>query len=239
MAVLSWIVSPRVGPDFETDPLGASVTRMILLTLGVLWLSVLSMIIVRQEEGDLRWATIKRRLWLNCPRDPNSGEPRRRLWLWVFPALAGIALVDVFLASTFDNIWVSILPFLAEPPGYSFSAVFESPQILERLVGAWWFFALFAAGTVLNLGEELLFRGVLLPKMEGVFGGWSWLANGLLSAFYHVHLPWSILGQFIGGALFFSLPAWRFRSTWMSIIVHTGQSVYLGFLILGVVLGLA
>jgi uncharacterized protein len=30
------------------------------------------------------------------------------------------------------------------------------------------------------LGEEFLFRGVLLPCMEGVFGRWSWVANGVL-----------------------------------------------------------
>ncbi len=237
MAFLSWIVFPVIGPDFESDPLGSGVTRIGLLTAGLIWLSVLSMIIVRQEEGNLSWATIKRRLRLNSPRDPQTGETRRRLWLWVIPALVGIALSDVVLASTLDKLWVSLFPFAAEPPGYSLGAMFESPEILERLVGAWWFFALFTAISVFNLGEEFLFRGVLLPKMEGVFGRWIWIANGVLFAFYHLHLPWSILTQFVGGALFFSLLAWRFHSTWMSIIVHSGQSVYLAFLILGVVLG--
>jgi hypothetical protein len=79
----------------------------------------------------------------------------------------------------------------------------------------------------------------MLPKMEGVFGKWSWVANGLLFGFYHLHQPWSIPSTIIGSALFFALPAWRFRSTWMSIIVHSAQSFYFAFLILGVVLGLA
>jgi hypothetical protein len=35
------------------------------------------------------------------------------------------------------------------------------------------------------------------------------------------------------------LPAYRFGSTWMSIILHSAQSVYFAFLVLGVVLGLA
>jgi hypothetical protein len=39
--------------------------------------------------------------------------------------------------------------------------------------------------------------------------------------------------------LFFAPPAWRFRSTWMSIIIHSAQSVFFAFLILGVVLGSA
>jgi hypothetical protein len=74
----SWIVSPLLAPDFESNPLGSGVTRVVLLTLGLVWLFVLSMIIVRQEEGDLRWATIKRRLRLNTPREPTTGQPRPR-----------------------------------------------------------------------------------------------------------------------------------------------------------------
>ena len=42
------------------------------------------------------------------------------------------------------------------------------------------------------LGEELLFRGLLLPRMNGVFGRKDWLANGVLFAAYHLHVPWVI-----------------------------------------------
>lgn len=103
MVILSWVVFPLLSPDFKSDPLGAGVTRTILLTLGLIWLFVFSMIIVRQEEGGLRWETVKRRLRLNTPRDPKGGEFRHRLWLWVVPALIGIVLIDVVLASTIDN----------------------------------------------------------------------------------------------------------------------------------------
>ena len=241
MGVLSWVVFPAVSPDYATDPFGAGVTRLVLLAVGLIWLFVLSMIIVRQEQGDLRWATIKRRLWLNTPRDPKTGEPRRRLWLWLIPLLLGITLWELALASYADGLWVSVFPFFAEPPGYSMAAFFGSQQILDRLVGAWWFFALFVVQAAFNtiFGEEFLFRGVLLPKMEGVFGRWSWVANGVLFGFYHLHQPWGIVGSVVSGALLYALPTWRFRSTWMGIIVHSAQSVYLAYLILGVVLGLA
>ena len=241
MGVLSWVVFPAVSPDYATDPFGAGVTRLVLLAVGLIWLFVLSMIIVRQEQGDLRWATIKRRLWLNTPRHPKTGEPRRRLWLWLIPLLLGITLWELALASYADGLWVSVFPFFAEPPGYSMAAFFGSQRILDRLVGAWWFFALFVVQAAFNtiFGEEFLFRGVLLPKMEGVFGRWSWVANGVLFGFYHLHQPWGIVGSVVSGALLYALPTWRFRSTWMGIIVHSAQSVYLAYLILGVVLGLA
>jgi uncharacterized protein len=240
MGILGWIFFPLLAPDFESDPLAFGVTRIVLLTLGLVWLFVLSMIIVRREEGDLRWATLKRRLRLNAPREPATGAPRARLWLWVIPFLVGVVVVELVLASALENAWVSVFPFLAEPQGYSFDAILGSQEILDRLVGAWWFFALFVIFSVFNtiLGEEFLFRGVLLPRMEGVFGRWSWVANNVLFALYHVHVPWVMPNAFLTGLLY-TYPAYRYRSTWMSIILHSAQSVYIGFLVLGVVLGLA
>ena len=52
MGILSWIVFPAVSPDVGSDPLTAGVTRIVLLTVGLIWLFVLSMIIVWQEEKD-------------------------------------------------------------------------------------------------------------------------------------------------------------------------------------------
>jgi uncharacterized protein len=241
MGILSWIVFPALSPEADSDPLRAGAIRIALLTVGLIWLCVLSLIIVRQEEGDLRWATIKRRLRLNAPRDPKTGVVRRKLWFWVIPFVIGVAVWQIAFAPSVSKVWVSIFPFLAEPSGYSMNAVFGSKEMLDRLVGAWWFLGLYVVNTIFNtiLGEEFLFRGVLLPKMEGVFGRWSWLANGVLFGFYHLHQPWGIVGSIVSGAFFYAFPTWRFRSTWMGVIVHSGQSVYLAFLILGIVLGLA
>ncbi|HEX5504757.1 MAG TPA: CPBP family intramembrane glutamic endopeptidase [Thermomicrobiales bacterium] len=240
MGILGWVVFPLLAPAFETDPLGAGVTRLVLLALGLVWLFILSLIVVRREEGDLRWATVKRRLRLNAPRDVTTGAPRPRLWLWVAPFLAAIVVVELVLNSPLEHAWVSVFPFLAEPPGYSFAAIFQSPAILARLAGAWWFLALFIVQAAFNtiLGEEFLFRGVLLPRMAGVFGRWSWAANGALFGLYHLHQPWGIPNSVLTGLLY-TFPAHRYRSTWMSIILHSAQSVYLAFLVLGVVLGLA
>ena len=241
MGLLSWIVFPAWSPDSGSDPLASGVRRIVLLTCGLIWVFVLSMIIVRREEGDLRWTTVKRRLRLNAPRDPGTGITRRKLWLWILPFLVASVVWDTALKSYVTDLSVSILPFLAEPPGYGFEAVFESQEILDRLVGAWWFLALIMVFLAFNsiLGEEFLFRGVLLPKMEGVFGRWSWVANGVLFGLYHVHQPWGIAESAIGGVFFLAYPSWRFRSTWMGVIVHSAQSVFFAILVLGVVLGLA
>lgn len=240
MGILSWIVFPALSPEFGADPLGAGVTRMLLLTVGLIWVFVLSLIIVRQDEGDLRWTTVKRRLRLNGPLDPTTGETRPRLWLWAIPFVLGTVVWGAALMPYNQRVWVGIFPFFAEPVGYSFAAVFESQEILDSLVGAWWFLGLFLFSGAFNiLGEEFLLRGVLLPKMEGAFGRWSWVANGVLFAFYHVHQPWTIAGNVVSGALLLAFPSWRFRSTWMGVIVHSIENVFFAILILGIILGLA
>jgi len=52
LGIVSWVVFPAVSPDVGSDPLTAGVTRIVLLTVGLIWLFVLSMIIVWQEEKD-------------------------------------------------------------------------------------------------------------------------------------------------------------------------------------------
>jgi uncharacterized protein len=240
MCILSWmgwIFSPLLAFRFGWDSLGQFAMRLALITLGLIWLLVLSMIIVRREEGDLRWTTLKRRLRLNTPRDPKTGQPRARLWLWVLPFLVAVAAVWLVLNTPVENAWVSAFPFLAQPQGYGFDVMFGFQDILVALEGAWWLLALFVvfAVSIKILGEEFLFRGVLLPKMEGVFGGWSWVANGVLFGLYHLHQPWMIPNAVLAGFLY-AFAAYRYRSTWMSIIVHAAQNMYFAFFVLEVVL---
>ena len=81
------------------------------------------------------------------------------------------------------------------------------------------------------LGEELLFRGFLLPRMNGVFKRKDWLANGVLFAAYHLHFPWAIPGTLAIDTFAVAYPAKRYRSAWVGIAVHSAQSVFLGVLI--------
>lgn len=240
MGVLGWIVFPALAPAPGTDPLAAGVIRVALLTAGLAWLFVLSLAIVAREEGGLDWARVKRRIRLNVPRDPETGQARRSLWLWVLAFLLAMVAWKLALSPYADRLWVLLLPFLAEPEGYGMAAVFGSREMLERLEGAWWFLGLFLLNAAFNtvLGEELLFRGVLLPRMEGVFGRWAWAANAVLFGLYHLHQPWGMAASAVGGMLM-AYPCQRWRSIWPGIVIHSLQSVYFAFLILGVVLGLA
>jgi membrane protease YdiL (CAAX protease family) len=104
--------------------------------------------------------------------------------------------------------------------------------------GNWVWFALIVVLFVFNtvLGEELLFRGLLLPRMQGAFGRWDWVANGFLFAFYHLHIPWVIPVNLVIDTFAMAYPSRRYRSALIGIIVHSSQSVVFFVLLLFLVL---
>jgi uncharacterized protein len=241
MVVLGWVVAPLLGDGIDLgvgDENREAFARAGLLTIGLIWQFVLAMAIIRREEGDLRWSTIRRRCWLNAPRDPETGHSRAKLWLWLVPL---IILFGVLQTLPLQDLWEKALPFLGEPDKYSLDMIMASEERKGALEGAWQVVALFVVLGIFNtiLGEELLFRGILLPKMRGVFGKRDWLANGVLFGLYHLHQPWTIVGSIIDGSLCQALPSRRYRSTLMGIIVHASQAVLFVLLALGLVLGLA
>ena len=179
MGILGWIVAPGLAAN--KDPFTAGIIRIWMLTAGLIWQFILTMIIVYRDQGNLRWSTIRERLWLRTPLDPKTGEQKKRLWLWAIPGSLLFILFSLVLGPVLGSIWTSIFPFLAEPEAFALGTVLESQEYRALIAGNWGFFALIFVLSVFNtvLGEEFL-RGVLLPKMKGLFGQWDWAANGLM-----------------------------------------------------------
>jgi len=237
MWLLGWLVYPALSVGLPN--LEAGMLRIKLMAVGLVWQFVLAMIVVYFEEGNLRLDTIRRRFWLNHPVSARTGETNKTLWWWIIPLILLVAALEIGLRSTLVELWTGIFPFFAEPEGYDMSALF-APELRAMWVGAWDLLGLFFVLSLFNtfLGEEFIFRGVLLPKMEGVFGKWDWVANGILFSLYHLHQPWGILAT-LPADFVFAYSGKHFHSNWFPIILHSFQSVYLFFLILGLVLGLA
>jgi membrane protease YdiL (CAAX protease family) len=237
MWLLGWLVYPALSVSLPN--LEAGVLRIKLMAVGLVWQFVLSMIVVYYEEGNIWLGTIRRRFWLNHPVSARTGETKKSLWWWIIPLILLVAALEIGLRSTLVQLLTGIFPFFAEPEGYDMSALF-APELRAMWVGAWDLLGLFFLLSLFNtfLGEEFIFRGVLLPKMEGVFGKWDWVANAILFSLYHLHQPWGILAT-LPADLIFAFSGKRFHSNWFPIILHSGQSVFVLFLILGLVLGLA
>jgi membrane protease YdiL (CAAX protease family) len=148
-----------------------------------------------------------------------------RVWWW---ALLFVVLVGLLQA----------LPSIPGPSNRDFAELLGSDRGEAFFRGAWGWFALVVVFGVFNtvLGEELLFRGLLLPRMQGVFGRRDWVANGALFTAYHLHVPWVMPATLIEGIFFEAYPSRRFQSAWMGIIVHSAQTVVVSIVVLTLVL---
>jgi uncharacterized protein len=235
MAALGWLVAPALA----RDPAHPGFERLGVLTIGLVWQCALVLLLLRREAGGAPPCTMRERLWLTPPRSPDSGQPQRRLWWWLVPVAIVTAAFELLARGTVDRFWTSLVPSIGEPAALSLRAALGTPEARSQLVGAWGAWSLFLVSAVFNtfLGEELLFRGLLLPRMAGAFGRFDWLANGVLFGLYHLHQPWGMLGSSITGALCFALPSRYLRCAWFGVIAHSGQSLFLAIVILGLVLG--
>jgi uncharacterized protein len=230
MALLGWVVAPAVIPY---SPLHPGITYWLLMIAGMAWQFVLSLVIMYRELGTLRWSAIRRRTWLQTPRDPRSDQPNPGLYWWLLPALLFSGIVNMGLAGYLDAPMVRLFPAL-QPPQYLDTSQLASPEFL----GQWWLLGVVLVSHSFNyfLGEEFLFRGVLLPKMQGAFGKYDWVANSVLFGLYHLHKPW-MLPSLILGSLAISWPARRFRSNWMAIVVHGVEGLLALVLVPAIILG--
>lgn len=223
MGVLAWIVAPwlrdRLGGD---EPLAQAL--LVLLTLGLIWQFVLVVILVRRELGGLQWSRVREALWLRPPRDPKTGRVGGRVWWWVLPFVLIFGLEQA-------------LPAIPGPSVRDFGEFISSDAGKDFFRGAWGWFGVELVLVVFNtvLGEELLFRGLLLPRMRGVFGRGDFVANGALFAVYHLHLPWVIPITLVD-IIALAYPSRRFQSAWMGIIVHSTASVVAVTIVLTLVL---
>jgi membrane protease YdiL (CAAX protease family) len=226
MGVLAWVVAPQLADSLSGKgdiPMVKSL--LVLLTAGLIWQFVIVAILVWHEQRTFRWSTVRDALWLRSPRSPKSGRVGGKLWLILIP-LAVLFFLE------------SLLPPVGVPGNRDLGKFLDSDVGKNFMSGAWGWYGLMLLLFLFNtvLGEELLFRGLLLPRMKRVFGRGDWAANGVLFAVYHLHMPWLMPGTVLVDTFAIAYPTRRYQSTWIGIAVHSAQSVFLAAIVLALVL---
>lgn len=212
MAALGWVVAPLLARSL-TGPQPLVRSLIVTMTVGLVWQFVLVLILVHREQQTLRWSVVKDVLWLHSPTSPRSGRRGGRVWLIVLPLIVLFGIEEK-------------LPTPPPVATHRLNTFLESQDGQSFLSGNWTWLTIVAALVLFNtvLGEELLFRGLLLPRMNKVFGRWDGLANGVLFAAYHLHMPWAIPWTLLD-AFLLSYPSTWTRSALVGIVVHSAQSV--------------
>ncbi|QNL48747.1 CPBP family intramembrane metalloprotease [Olivibacter sp. SDN3] len=83
-----------------------------------------------------------------------------------------------------------------------------------------WLIAVFLIIYLANvIGEEVWWRGYILPRQVKGIGRNAWVANGLLWALFHMFQPWDII-SLIPIALGISFMSQYRKSAWIGIVAH-------------------
>jgi len=231
MGIARFYVFPLISNKVSIHP---GILFWLLMIMGMMWQFVLSILILKKELGSLTFEKLKKRLWLNHPIDPKTNKVNKRLYWFVIPVI----LYTFFIESSgiFDFLsdgFIKMFPSF-EPPASILIQSLASPEF----IGAWYVVGIMLISALFNylLGEELFFRGILLPKLNGVFGKWDWAVNGLLFGVYHVHKI-ELLPLLTIGSIFMSYLNRRYRSLYPGLIIHGIEFIPIAVVVLLVVLG--
>lgn len=232
MGILAFVVTPIFIPIIKLPPV---IVYWFAIIIGLIWQFVLSIIILKREGCSLTWPVIKQRTKYQKPVNPKTGRASYWLLLWTIPFIVLSTLIQsgIIALPDIDSLMNPITKHL---PKYDLASLASG-----QYKGAWWVAGLFILTSVFNyfLGEEFIYRGILLPKMKGAFGKWDWFFNGILFGFYHLHKPQIILSTALYFGLVFALPSKLFQSNWMAVIIHGLEGLMGLIIVLGIILGLS
>ena len=153
------------------------------------------------------------------------GRLGKREWLWTL----GLLVVYVggqlllmpaarWLATVLPFPLPEVLPPAIDPRVVQTSVPTEFLGVALR--GNWGVGLLYLLILCLNiLGEELWWRGYILPRQERVHGRWTWLVHGILWTLFHAPFWWNLI-SLLPSTLSLSFVASRLRNTTPGIIVH-------------------
>jgi membrane protease YdiL (CAAX protease family) len=169
----------------------------------------------RLEGRPFTWPSIRNRMRLQ--------QPTARDWLWTL----GLILVTLFAGA----LWAPVAQLFSGISFYTPPAEFVTVMTGLRdgtfggnMAGRWDILAMMVVCLIVfNIfGEELWWRGIILPRQELVFGKWTWLLHGILwnlfHFFYHANAA-SVVGYMVA-TIPISFVAQQTRNTWPGIIAH-------------------
>jgi hypothetical protein len=163
-----------------------------IATLGYLFEFLLALYIFRKEGYALRLRALKERIHWRWPRGWKA-------WLIIL-----ILFVVGFGVSQLLQPTKQAIAGVVPPPDWfpaskhPFKEVNSLGDAYPGVVfGGNYLFLLLVLfnGTMNIVGEELYYRGALIPKLHSLFGKWAWLAGGILFTLKHSYVWWELTGE--------------------------------------------
>jgi membrane protease YdiL (CAAX protease family) len=205
-------------PALDTAGLSPFMAYLIAVLIPLVAMFAAAPIAYRLEGNPPTWRAFKDRFRLR----PMTG----RMWLWAGAlSFFGLITAGLFGAVTRQLITSGIIPLpssipSALDPRLGASVDTMRAQLDGRLEGNWPVLVVFLVVLFFNVvGEELWWRGYILPRQEAAFGGRAWLIHGVLWCLFHAFKWWDYL-TLLPFTLGLAFVAQRLRNNVPAIVAH-------------------
>jgi len=202
-ALLMFCMSKYLIP-FLSDKTGQETILFwfIVAGLGVFLPLIITAIRILKFEG----YNISLSTWINRLRFVRLTK-RDLTW-----TIGGLLLVAILSSSLMKGLELIIGKFDHSPSFMSFEPLTK---------GRYWLLIVWLPYWILNiLGEEILWRGVLLPRQEIVFGRYTWLIHGCGWGLFHVAFGWQLMIVLIPLIFIQSFVVQKTKNSWTGVIMH-------------------
>jgi membrane protease YdiL (CAAX protease family) len=130
-------------------------------------------------------------------------------WFW---SLGAIVVIGAMSSGVMKGLEIIVGSMDHNPPFMSFKPL--TP-------GRYWILLIWFPFWVLNImGEEILWRGAMLPRQELAFGKWTWLFHGIGWGVFHIAFGWQLLITLLPILFVQSYVVQRRKNTWVGVIIH-------------------
>ena len=129
-------------------------------------------------------------------------------------ALGGLVAVGVISGVVMQILEMVIGKFDHSPAFMQFEPLSE---------GRYWLLLVWVPYWLTNiLGEEFLWRGVMLPRQEIAFGKYAWLIHGFGWGLFHIAFGWQLLITLVPLIFIQSYLVQKTGNSWVGVIMHGG-----------------
>lgn len=202
-------IATNFGINFSIASLGLTPMIAWFINGGVVFIILFStaIILLKREQKKLTFKVFKDKL--------NLRPLSKRDLIWT--------LIGILIISVFSMLIMKGLTKLSELYPDKISSSF-SPPFLEFLVldkSQYWIFLVWIPFFFFNIfGEELLWRGFILPRQKLNSETANWTLNSLGWLLFHVAFGWKLVVLLLPILLINPFIVQKTKNTWTGILIH-------------------
>ncbi len=162
---------------------------LILFYLPFVFLFITAIILYTREGNQWTWYDFKYRLWIK--------KMSKKDLLWSF-GLLFFGLIS-YVGLTPIGEWFANFSFFS-PPDFFPAEINPNKSMISgifmdyKLKGQYWVPLVYFIGLVFNiLGEEFLWRGIILRRQIKKYHNKAWIYHGIIWTFWHFFWAWNLI----------------------------------------------